>query len=175
MTIYIKLKMDINIRERLEEEMCNCKSIRPYKNRVRKHNEILPNEIVENILSFIPCECKRCVRTREVLDKKKNDDGAEKDLKVWIEYFIELNKFPTIKTFGKYVNYYDENTFHNMKCLYRALPDPDFHILLNRSSNLKDKFRCTMIWMLGGRWRRPYPQIFNKDFHIQAMGYILEK
>ena len=63
--------MDTDIRERLEEEMCNCKSIRPYKNRVRKHNEILPNEIVENILSFIPCECKRCVKTREILDKKK--------------------------------------------------------------------------------------------------------
>ena len=109
------------------------------------------------------------------MDKNKTNNEDEKDLTVWMKYFVELNKFPTIKTFGKYVYYYDENTFRNMKCLFHALPDPDFHILLNRRSDLKDKFRCTMIWMSGGRCPRPYKHIFNDDFLTRIMKYILEK
>ena len=50
--------MDTDIRERIEEEMTKCNSLRLYKNRVRKVNNILPDDVVENILSFVPCSCK---------------------------------------------------------------------------------------------------------------------
>ena len=62
--IYINRKMDIDIRERLEEEMTKCNSLRLYKNRVKKINNIFPDEVVENILSFTSCGCKKCVKTR---------------------------------------------------------------------------------------------------------------
>ena len=53
--------MDTDIRERIEEEMTKCNSLRLYKNRVRKVNNKLPDEVVENILSFVQCSCKKCV------------------------------------------------------------------------------------------------------------------
>ena len=70
--IYISSKKDIDIRERLEEEMAKCNSLRLYKNRVKKINNIFPNEVVENILNFTSCECKKCVKTRKVIKKKMN-------------------------------------------------------------------------------------------------------
>ena len=39
--------MDTDIRERIEEEMTKCNSLRLYKNRVRKVNNILPDDVVE--------------------------------------------------------------------------------------------------------------------------------
>ena len=61
--------MDTDIRERIEEEMTKCNSLRLYKNRVKKINNKLPDEVVENILSFVQCSCKKCVRTRKVIEK----------------------------------------------------------------------------------------------------------
>ena len=54
--------MDIDIRERLEEEMTKCNSLRLYKNRVRKINCIFPDEVVENILSFVQCIVKNVLK-----------------------------------------------------------------------------------------------------------------
>ena len=68
--IYINRKMDIDIRERLEEEMTKCNSLRLYKSRVRKINNIFPDEVVENILSFTSCRCKKCVKTRKVIENE---------------------------------------------------------------------------------------------------------
>ena len=65
--------MDIDIRERLEEEMTKCNSLRLYKNRVKKVNNIFPDEVVENILSFTSCRCKKCVKTRNVIKNETND------------------------------------------------------------------------------------------------------
>ena len=62
--------MDTDIRERIEEEMTKCNSLRLYKNRVRKVNNKLPDEVVENILSFVQCSCKKCVRTRKVIENE---------------------------------------------------------------------------------------------------------
>ena len=58
----------MNIRERLEEDMTKCYSLKLFKNRVRKCNEILPDCVLENVLSFIRCDCKRCVKTRRVIE-----------------------------------------------------------------------------------------------------------
>ena len=62
--------MDTDIRERIEEEMTKCNSLRLYKNRVRKVNNKLPDEVVENILSFVQCSCKKCVKTRKVIENE---------------------------------------------------------------------------------------------------------
>ena len=62
LSIYINRKMDIDIRERLEEEMTKCNSLRLYKSRVRKINNIFPDEVVENILSFTSCRCKKMLK-----------------------------------------------------------------------------------------------------------------
>ena len=44
--------MDTDIRERIEEEMTKCNSFRLSKNRVRKVNNILPDDVVEKYLKF---------------------------------------------------------------------------------------------------------------------------
>ena len=60
----------MNIRERLEEEMTKCYSLKLLKNRVKKCNEILPDcvQAQEHVVSFARCECKTCARTRRVMD-----------------------------------------------------------------------------------------------------------
>ncbi len=56
----------MNIRERLDEEMTKCYSLKLLKNRVKKCNEILPDcvQAQEHVVSFARCECKTCARTR---------------------------------------------------------------------------------------------------------------
>ena len=115
--------MDIDIGVRLKKEMTKCNSFRLYKNRVKKINNIFPNEVVENILSFVSCGCKKCVKTRKVVedvspyerelyDKWKGVDIEEiycsdeydkyihDGLILWSLCFEQLNTFPTKKLFS---------------------------------------------------------------------------
>ena len=94
--------MDTDIRERIEEEMTKCNSLRLYKNRVRKVNNIFPDEVVENILSFVQCSCKKCVRTRKVIE---NEYTYVKSLRnEWDGFDIEkkcsLKNIPSINKMG---------------------------------------------------------------------------
>jgi len=114
--------MDMNIRERLEEEMTKCYSLKFFKNRVKKCNEILPDDVMNIVLSFVSCDCKRCVRTRRVIEiekrrnqnLRKNWEGVDVEkiygserytayqedcVKLWFYYFQELNHFPQKHTF----------------------------------------------------------------------------
>ena len=83
--------MDTDIRERLEEEMTKCNSLRLYKNRVRKVNNIFPNEVVEKILSFVSCGCKKCVKTRKVIEKEYTHVNCLRNK--WDGFDIEKNMF----------------------------------------------------------------------------------
>ena len=108
--------MDIDIRERLEEEMTKCNSLRLYKNRVKKINNIFPDEVVENILSFTSCGCKKCVKTRKVIENEhmivkvvrdkwngfdieekmfseEYDKYLEDGVRMWLYYFVKLKRF----------------------------------------------------------------------------------
>ncbi len=49
--------MDINIAERLVEEMHKCNSLQIFKHRVKKCDEILPDDVMKNIFSFVRCDC----------------------------------------------------------------------------------------------------------------------
>ena len=116
--------MDLNIKELLVEEMTKCNSLRLFKNRVRKYNNKLSNDIIENVLSFIPCSCKKCVKTRKVIENEYTHvkhlrnkwDGFDIEekmfseeytkyqqdgLSIWLYYFIKLNNFPSIKAFNQ--------------------------------------------------------------------------
>ena len=53
---------------RRDDQVLFCYSLELLKNRVKKCNEILPDCVKEHVVSFVRCECKRCVRTRQVMD-----------------------------------------------------------------------------------------------------------
>ena len=177
--------MDIDIRERLEEEMTKCNSLRLYKSRVRKINNIFPDEVVENILSFTSCRCKKCVKTRKVIENeytyvkslRNKWDGFDIEekmfseeytkyqqdgLKIWLYYFIKLNRFPSIKT----LNRYDKHAYNNLKCVYGLYDLPI------RSWKYKKEFKDVMVWMLCTRGCQFYPQLFNGEFQRAVISEI---
>ena len=190
--------MDIDIKERIEEEMTKCNSLRLYKNRVRKCNKILPNDVVENILSFTSCSCKKCVRTRRVMNselpsfiqylnsKWEGFDIEEKiytneydrylydGLKVWLYYFVELNKLPREKTIQKYMSFNKLENFYFVERYYPICFDYIEHFV-----GLKDEFkkplRDVFIFMLCTRGCKFYPQIFDENFQKIALHYMFEK
>ena len=177
--------MDIDIRERLEEEMTKCNSLRLYKNRVKKINNIFPDEVVENILSFTSCGCKKCVKTRKVIkkedmivkvmrDKWNGFDIEEKmfseeydkylkdGLRIWLYYFTKLNRFPSIKT----LNQYDKHAYNNLKYIY------ELYGLPIRGWKYKKEFKDVMVWMLCTRGCQFYPQLFNGEFQRAVISDI---
>ena len=105
---------------------------------------------MDNILIYIQRACRKCVRTRRVLDyeritfqvmrkewdgvdiedmycTEKYDKYVEDGVKIWLYYFIELNHFPTIKTLNQYVY---KKTFDGLRHLYDCLGCPSFRKIL---------------------------------------------
>ena len=182
----------MNIRERLEEEMTKCYSLNLFKNRVKKCNEILPDCVLNNVLSYVGCDCKRCVRTRRELVGemrkiellRKNWEGVDIEeiygserytayrddsLKVWLYYFVELNRFPQKHTFYKRFKDFDESDFINCKNFYETLPYKNFKIHRGSLLDHSQKNREFMIWMMFQRGCQFYPQIFNEEFKKEVM------
>ena len=182
--------MDIDIKERIEEEMSKCNSLRLYKNRVRKCNKILPNEVLENILSFTSCSCKKCVKTGKIIENeyiyikhlRNKWDGFDIEekmfseeytkyqqdgLSIWLYYFIKLNNFPSIKAF----NQYDEQTHHKLKRIYARFQRDDFYIMLYNIFKYKE-FKDVMFWMLCTRGCQFYPQLFDGEFQRAVISSI---
>ena len=95
--------MDMNIRERLEDEMTKCYSLKLFKNRVRKYNEILPDCVLDHVLSYVGCDCKRCVRTKRVFGMEMT--GIKILRKQWEEVDIK-----EISSTARY-NAYQEDCF----------------------------------------------------------------
>lgn len=108
-----------NIVELLEEEMRKCYALNIFKGRVNKHGLILPEPIIEHILSFHRCSCRRCERTRKailnepprvsclkILDDIDDADEYCRNLLMnrrtiryrMLWYFTALSGFPTFKT-----------------------------------------------------------------------------
>ena len=183
--------MDTDIRERIEEEMTKCNSLRLYKKRVRKVNNKLPDEVVENILSFVQCSCKKCVRTRKVIENeytyvkslRNKWDGFDIEekmfseeytkyqqdgLDMWLYYFIKLNNIPSIKS----LNQYDRQTYLKLKRLYTRLQRDDFYIMLYSKLKYKD-IKDIMSWMICTRGCQFYPEIFDGEFQRAVMRFIL--
>ena len=183
--------MDTDIRERIEEEMTKCNSLRLYKNRVRKVNNILPDDVVENIVSFVPCSCKKCVRTRKVIENEYTHvkslrnkwDGFDIEekmfseeytkyqqdgLDMWLYYFIKLNNFPSIKS----LNQYDRQTYHKLKRLYTHFQRDNFCIMLYSKLKYKD-IKDIMSWMICTRGCQFYPEIFDGEFQRAVMRFVL--
>ena len=102
--------MTTNIVRKLECEMCNCRACKIFNNKVKRANTSLPNEVIENILSFI--KCKRCMMTLNVI----NTDfkiGCWNEMEISILCFIKLNPLPSRKTI-------------NEKCLFGNQNHPDY-------------------------------------------------
>ena len=141
----------MNIRECLIEEMGNCNSLKLFKNRVKKCNEILPDDVLDNVLSYVGCDCKRCVRTRRVLEHEVRlielirKDWEEVDveeiycterytayrddcLTVWLYYFQELNRFPMKPTVYKRFKGFDQVDLFNCKDFYETIYMKNFKI-----------------------------------------------
>ena len=189
--------MDLNIRELLEEEMCKCNSLRLFKNRVKKCNEILPDNIIDNILSYIQCNCRKCVRTRRVMNseppyikylnkKWEGFDIEEKiytdeytkyqndGLRVWLYYFVELNKFPTKKIIQKYVSFTKLGNYDMIKSFYlkSCYSIESFVELIDE---LKKPLHDVFIFMLCTRGCKFYPQVFDRTFQQTALHYMFVK
>ena len=187
--------MDIDIRERLEEEMTKCNSLRLYKNRVRKINNIFPDDVVENILSFVQCSCKKCVKTREVVEdicpyeqelfdrwkgvdiekiycSDEYDKYLQDGLKLWSCCFQNLNIFPTEKTFFKR---FQNATIRDYRycIMLKAFP---YEIPWATHKEIygfkKPICREFMIWLLCERGCRFYPQLFDGEFQREVIRYM---
>ena len=182
----------MNIRECLMEEMDKCNSLKLFKNRVKKYNEILPDCVLNNVLSYVSCDCKKCVRTRRVLDNvmiriklmRKDWEGVDIEeiycteryteyqedcLKVWFYYFQELNHFPMKPTFYKRWKGFDESDFINCKNWYEALYMKNLKIHRGGIFEHSQKFRECMIWIIFQRGCQFYPPIFNEEFRREFM------
>ena len=186
--------MDIDIRERLEEEMTKCNSLRLYKNRVRKVNNVFPDEVVENILSFTSCGCKKCVKTREVVEyicpyeqelydrwkgvdiediycSDEYDKYLQDGLKLWSVCFQDLNIFPTKKTFFKRF----QNAVHSDYVTCKELMMFPYEIwAYHREMSRFQKPICRefMIWLLCVRGCRFYPKLFDEEFQREVIRYM---
>ena len=186
----------MNIRERLEEEMTKCYSLKLFKNRVEKCNEILPDDVMNIVLSFVSCDCKRCVRTRRVLEHQEmrfieliRKDWEEVDvekiycsvrftvylddcLAVWLYYFQKLNRFPMKPTFYKRWKGFDESDFINCKHFYETVYMKNFRIFRGGLFEPSQKLREMMLWMISERGCQFYPQIFNEEFKREVMSRV---
>ena len=192
--IYISSKMDIDIREILEEEMTKCNSLRLYKNRIKKINNIFPNEVVENILSCVSCRCTKCVRTRKVIENehmivkvmRDNWDGFDIEekifseeydkylqdgLRMWLYYFVKLNRFPSIKTIQKYVEFQKLIYYYHIKSFYSNLFLTNGKIT-TMHPELKQSLKNALLFMLNTRGCQFYPEIFNEEFQREVIHYI---
>ena len=186
--------MDIDIKKRIEEEMTKCNSLRLYKNRVRKMNNIFPNEVVENILSFTSCGCKKCVRTRKVMEKehiivkfmrdkwdgfnieekmfsKEYDEYLQDGLRIWLYYFAKLNGFPNIKIIQKYVELKRPKYYYRIKRFYSNIFLTNGKITAMHPE-LKESFKNTLLFLLNTRRCQFYPQLFNEEFQRVVIHYI---
>ena len=81
------------IREELTKEIVKCRGCKIYNNKVKKANDIFPDCIIDNILSFV-C-CKRCTITKHLM---KNEPANLEEMDKWIWYMTRLNKCPTKKS-----------------------------------------------------------------------------
>ena len=190
--------MDIDIRERLEEEMTKCNSFRLYKNRVRKVNNIFPDEVVENILSFVPCSCKKCVKTRKVIedispyekelyDRWKGVDIEEiycsdeydkylhDGLILWSLCFEQLNTFPTKKTFFRRFQNAIDCDYNNCNFLSRVYSFDESWIYHKRVFDFKNPiYREFMTWFLCERGCKFYPKLFDGEFQREVIRCIFD-
>ena len=192
--IYINRKMDIDIRERLEEEMTKCNSLRLYKSRVRKINNIFPDEVVENILSFTSCRCKKCVKTRKVIENehmivkvmrdkwngfdieekmfsKEYDEYLQDGLRMWLYYFVKLNSFPNVKTIQKRVDFNKLGCYNLIKSFYSNVFLVEGRIT-TMHRELKEAFENSVIFMLNTRGCQFYPEIFDGEFQREVMRFV---
>ena len=126
------------------------------------------------------CDCKKCKRTRKVLD---NEDLGGKQLRwAWegVDFediyftdeniFIQLNDFPTIDELKCDVDKY------KLKNLYNKIHYEHFDDLLCDSTRMRyyEEFRGTMIYILTIRGCQFYPQIFDEDFQNIALTTIFK-
>ena len=187
--------MDIDIRERLEEEMTKCNSFRLYKNRVRKVNNILPDDVVENILSFVQCSCKKCVKTREVVEyicpyeqelydrwkgvdiediycSDKYDKYLQDGLKLWSCCFRKLNIFPTQNTFLK--RFQNATIMDYRYCIMLKMFPYETSWTTHKEIYGFEEPICRefMIWLLCERGCRFYPQLFDGEFQREVIRYM---
>ena len=189
--------MDTDIRERIEEEMTKCNSLRLYKNRVRKVNNKLPDEVIENILSFVQCSCKKCVRTRKVIedispyekelyDRWKGVDIEEiycsdeydkylhDGLILWSICFYHLNTFPTKKTFFRRFQNARNRDYYNCRNLMKFPYEKIWTNHEERSSFQKPICHEFMIWMLCERGCKFYPKLFDGEFQREVIRCIFD-
>ena len=98
--------MTTNIIKKLECEMCNCRACKMFNNKVKRANTTLPNEVIENILSYV--QCKRCMKTLDVI----NIDftiGCWDEMEISILCFIYLNPLPPRKTINEKLLHNNQN------------------------------------------------------------------
>ena len=189
--------MDTDIRERLEEEMTKCNSLKLYKDRVRKLNNIFPDEVVENILSFTSCGCKKCVKTRKVIDEeveyiqlirnkwdginlkgkmfsKEFKEYLQDGLRIWSYYFVKLNGFTTDKYIQQHVKFNKIGSYRVVKHFYRNIfyIKNEFKLL---GDKIKDPLHDTIRFILYERKCKYYSNIFNRKFKDQLMRYMFHE
>ena len=188
--------MDTDIRERIEEEMTKCNSLRLYKNRVRKVNNELPDEVVENILSFVQCSCKKCVKTRKVIENehiiikfirdkwdgfdieekmfsKEYDEYLQDGLRMWLYYFVMLNGFPNTKTIQKRVEFNKQGYYHLIKFFYSNLHlSKGITETARMKREVKEPFENALLFMLNTRGCQFYPEIFDGEFQREVMRFV---
>ena len=174
--------MTTNIVEKLKCEMCECKSCKLFNNKVKKTNTILPNGVIEIILSFV--KCKKCMKTLTLMNTKMRPDWTEIEESIW--YFTNLNRFPLMKVINeKHAN----NKSNNPDYLVKKQSAPRD----NEYSRISENYRflyCVLCmplhhqerllryveFMFSKKYKKlNYSNIFNDDFFKTMKQYLENK
>ena len=100
--------MNINIVEKLNSEMAICNACRFFRLKVKKVNNLLPNDIIEHILTYI--RCKRCMKTLKILKQRPPRWEGNSQQNTW--YFLQFNRFPMNKVLTAEFPNYTDNTYN---------------------------------------------------------------
>ena len=175
------------IREELTKEIVKCRVCKIFNNKVKKANDILPDCIIDNILSFV-C-CKRCTITKHLM---KNEPDNLKEMDKWIWYMTRLNKCPTkkslytifttdldktLKEYGydnRLILYYKTATQFHYNLLFHNndgyVSCRDFSISMCRD------FLKMLKWQyIENKDKVVYKHIFNNEFYHKFVCHLLEK
>ena len=174
--------MTTNIVEKLNGEMCNCRACKMFNNKVKRANTTLPDEVIENILSYV--KCKRCMRTLTIMNTRMRPDWTEIEKSIW--YFTNLNRFPLMKIINeKHAN----NNPHNPDYLVKrqtCSKDNQYsrinerygflYCMLCMPLDYQERMLRYVEFMFSSKYKKlNYSNIFNDEFFKTMKQYLENK
>lgn len=152
--------MNIDIVEKLNSEMAICNACRLFRLKVKKVNSLLPNDIIEHILTYI--RCKRCMKTLKILKQRPPRWEGNSQQNTW--YFLQSNRFPMNKVLTAEFPNFTDNTYNrkysDYSQTYRYL-----YSLIGMPQECKTFMLKVLDFMFSSKYKKlEYSMVFNDQF-----------